>query len=101
MNSEITICFFAFPASVHSVLLLPYFTLLTLIQSSCLDSLPLILQNIVTVIDLLTTADATYDVEKQRDSNISGDDAFARLYSFVESDIKAAHQLSNLFSFFP
>ncbi|XP_057529589.1 uncharacterized protein LOC130808145 isoform X1 [Amaranthus tricolor] len=44
MNSEITICFFAFPASVHSVLLLPYFTLLTLIQSSCLDSLPLILQ---------------------------------------------------------
>ncbi|GAA0163925.1 SNARE protein [Lithospermum erythrorhizon] len=50
----------------------------------------------MTVIDLLTRVDAIcqkydkYDVAKQKDSNISGDDAFARLYASVESDIQAA-----------
>ena len=61
----------------------------------------------MSVIDLLTRVDAIcqkydkYDVEKQRDSNISGDDAFARLYSSVESVIETAHQVSNSFSSFP
>ncbi|CAO2839540.1 unnamed protein product [Amaranthus hypochondriacus] len=56
----------------------------------------------MSVIDLLTRVDAIcqkydkYDVEKQRDSNISGDDAFARLYSSVESDIETAHQKAEL-----
>ncbi|XP_021715757.1 syntaxin-71-like isoform X2 [Chenopodium quinoa] len=52
----------------------------------------------MSVIDILTRVDAIcqkydkYDVEKQRDSNVSGDDAFARLYSSVESDIETAYQ---------
>ncbi|KAB5552411.1 hypothetical protein DKX38_009722 [Salix brachista] len=33
-----------------------------------------------------------YDVEKQKDLNVSGDDAFARLYSSVDADIEAALQ---------
>ncbi|KAL3512144.1 hypothetical protein ACH5RR_024861 [Cinchona calisaya] len=31
-----------------------------------------------------------YDINKQEDSNVSGDDAFSRLYAAVESDIEAA-----------
>lgn len=52
----------------------------------------------MSVIELLTRVDAIckkydkYDVEKQRDLNISGDDAFARLYASVESDIQTALQ---------
>nr|GEW82685.1 syntaxin/epimorphin, conserved site-containing protein [Tanacetum cinerariifolium] len=52
----------------------------------------------MSVIELLTRVDAIckkydkYDVEKQRDLNISGDDAFARLYASVESDIETALQ---------
>ena len=48
----------------------------------------------MSVIDLLTRVDAIcqkydkYDVEKQRDSNISGDDAFARLYSLLNPKLK-------------
>ena len=55
----------------------------------------------MSVIDILTRVDAIcnkydkYDVEKQRDSNIAGDDAFARLYSSVESDIETAYQVLN------
>ncbi|KAI7751339.1 hypothetical protein M8C21_023436 [Ambrosia artemisiifolia] len=54
----------------------------------------------MSVIELLTRVDAIckkydkYDVEKQRDLNISGDDAFARLYAAVESDIESALQKS-------
>lgn len=53
----------------------------------------------MSVIDLLTRVDAIcqkydkYDVEKQRNLNVSGDDAFARLYDTVEADIEAALQV--------
>nr|GMD24773.1 syntaxin-71-like [Ipomoea batatas] len=53
----------------------------------------------MSVIDLLTRVDAIckkydkYDVEKQKDSNISGDDAFARLYGEIESDIETCLQV--------
>ncbi|TXG58521.1 hypothetical protein EZV62_016350 [Acer yangbiense] len=49
----------------------------------------------MSVIDILTRVDAIckkydrYDIEKQKDANVSGDDAFARLYSTVEADIEA------------
>ncbi|ONK80814.1 uncharacterized protein A4U43_C01F22060 [Asparagus officinalis] len=50
----------------------------------------------MSVIDILTRVDAIcqkydrYDVDKQRNENVSGDDGFARLYSSVEDDIDAA-----------
>lgn len=52
----------------------------------------------MSVIDILTRVDAIckkydkYDVA-QKDSNISGEDAFARLYAAVDSDIEAALQV--------
>ncbi|RVW39708.1 Syntaxin-71 [Vitis vinifera] len=52
----------------------------------------------MTVIDILTRVDAIckkydkYDIDKQKDLNVSGDDAFARLYAVVEADIEAALQ---------
>lgn len=52
----------------------------------------------MSVIDILTRVDAIckkydkYDIEKQRDANVSGDDAFARLYAVVEADIESALQ---------
>ncbi|XP_061345756.1 syntaxin-71-like [Gastrolobium bilobum] len=52
----------------------------------------------MSVIDILTRVDSIckkydkYDVEKQKDSNLSGDDAFARLYAVVDADIEAALQ---------
>ncbi|KAM7255246.1 hypothetical protein ACFE04_020487 [Oxalis oulophora] len=52
----------------------------------------------MSVIDILTRVDSIckkydkYDIEKQKDSNLTGDDAFARLYSSVESDIEACLQ---------
>ncbi|MCH95321.1 syntaxin-71-like, partial [Trifolium medium] len=48
--------------------------------------------------DILTRVDSIckkydrYDVVKQNDSNISADDAFAKLYSVVEADIEVALQ---------
>ena len=54
----------------------------------------------MSVIDILTRVDAIcnkydkYDVEKQKDLNVSGDDAFARLYAAVDADIEAALQVS-------
>nr|XP_016449576.1 PREDICTED: syntaxin-71-like [Nicotiana tabacum] len=52
----------------------------------------------MSVIDILTRVDSIckkydrYDIDKQKDSNISGDDAFARLYAAVDADIEAALQ---------
>ncbi|KAL3536287.1 hypothetical protein ACH5RR_004748 [Cinchona calisaya] len=52
----------------------------------------------MSVIEILTRVDAIcnkydrYDIDKQKDANISGDDAFANLYAAVESDIEAALQ---------
>jgi len=52
----------------------------------------------MSVIDFLTRVDSIckkydkYDVERQKDLNVSGDDAFARLYAAVEADIEAALQ---------
>jgi len=52
----------------------------------------------MSVIDILTRVDAIckkydkYDIDKQKDSNVAGDDAFARLYAAVDSDIDAALQ---------
>lgn len=54
----------------------------------------------MSVIDILTRVDAIckkydkYDLEKHKDLNVSGDDAFARLYAVVESDIEAALQVN-------
>lgn len=54
----------------------------------------------MSVIDILTRVDAIckkydkYDFDKQKDLNVSGDDAFARLYTAVEADIDAALQVS-------
>ena len=53
----------------------------------------------MSVIDILTRVDSIckkydkYDVEKHRDSNVSGDDAFARLYASVDADIEALIQV--------
>ncbi|KAK6919021.1 hypothetical protein RJ641_017443 [Dillenia turbinata] len=55
----------------------------------------------MSVIDILTRVDAIckkydkYDMDKQNDSNVSGDDAFARLYGVIEADIEAALQEKN------
>ncbi|XP_057425473.1 syntaxin-71-like [Lotus japonicus] len=52
----------------------------------------------MSVIDLLTRVDTIcnkydkYDVERHRESNLSGDDAFARLYATVDADIEALNQ---------
>ncbi|KAK9985488.1 hypothetical protein SO802_030439 [Lithocarpus litseifolius] len=52
----------------------------------------------MSVIDILTRVDAIckkydkYDVEKQKDVNVAGDDAFARLYAAVEADLESALQ---------
>ncbi|XP_027070847.1 syntaxin-71 [Coffea arabica] len=52
----------------------------------------------MSVIEILTRVDAIckkydkYDIDKQKDANIAGDDAFARLYSAIQSDIEAALQ---------
>ncbi|KAK4755284.1 hypothetical protein SAY87_009041 [Trapa incisa] len=52
----------------------------------------------MSVIDILTRVDAIckkydkYDIDRQKESNVSGDDAFARLYTVVEADIEAAVQ---------
>ncbi|KAH7553596.1 hypothetical protein JRO89_XS12G0031400 [Xanthoceras sorbifolium] len=50
----------------------------------------------MSVIDILTRVDSIckkydkYDIEKQKGGNVSGDDAFARLYGVVEADIEAS-----------
>lgn len=50
----------------------------------------------MSVIDILTRVDAIckkydkYDIERQKDLNVSGDDAFARLYASIEADVEAA-----------
>lgn len=52
------------------------------------------------MIDLITRVDAIckkydkYDVDKQRDLNVAGDDAFARLYGVVEADLDAAIEVT-------
>nr|ALH22087.1 syntaxin-71-like protein [Vincetoxicum mongolicum] len=52
----------------------------------------------MSVIDILTRVDSIckkydkYDIEKHKDSHVSGDDAFARLYASIEEDIEAALQ---------
>ncbi|PSS23666.1 Syntaxin-71 like [Actinidia chinensis var. chinensis] len=58
----------------------------------------------MSVIDILTRVDAIcqrydkYDIDKQKDLNVSGDDAFARLYAAVEADIDVALQKSDAVS---
>lgn len=53
----------------------------------------------MSVIEILTRVDTIckkydkYDVEKHRDGNISGDDAFARLYASVDADIETLNQV--------
>ncbi|XP_059463567.1 syntaxin-71-like [Corylus avellana] len=52
----------------------------------------------MSVIDILTRVDSIckkfdkYDVERQKDLNVFGDDAFARLYAVVETDLEAVLQ---------
>ncbi|KAL4183706.1 hypothetical protein AMTRI_Chr11g156450 [Amborella trichopoda] len=54
----------------------------------------------MSVIDILTRVDAIckkydkYDVDKHKESNVSGDDAFARLYASIETDIDDAIEKS-------
>ena len=56
----------------------------------------------MTVIDILTRVDSIckkydkYDVDKQREANISGDDAFARLYGAFETQIETALEKAEL-----
>ncbi|KAJ4837172.1 Syntaxin-71 [Turnera subulata] len=56
----------------------------------------------MSVIDLITRVDAIckkydkYDVDKQRDQNVFGDDAFARLYGTFESEVDAVAKKSEL-----
>ncbi|RZS13578.1 hypothetical protein BHM03_00045182 [Ensete ventricosum] len=56
----------------------------------------------MSVIDILTRVDAIckkydkYDVDKLNADNVSGDDAFARLYASVEADVESALQVSFL-----
>ncbi|KAK9291217.1 hypothetical protein L1049_009405 [Liquidambar formosana] len=58
----------------------------------------------MSVIDILTRVDAIckkydkYDLDKQKDPNVSGDDAFARLYAAVEADIAASLQKAEVAS---
>ena len=60
----------------------------------------------MSVIDILTSVDSIckkydkYDVEKQRDSNLSADDAFAKLYASVDADIEALLQVTLSFILF-
>lgn len=55
----------------------------------------------MSVIDILTRVDSIckkydkYDIEKHRDQNVSGDDAFSRLYSTVDNDIETALEVGN------
>ncbi|CAI9761082.1 unnamed protein product [Fraxinus pennsylvanica] len=49
---------------------------------------------ILTRVDAIYKKYDKYDIEKQKDSNIAGDDAFARLYAALEFDIEAALQKS-------
>ncbi|WCJ22756.1 syntaxin of plants 71 [Euphorbia peplus] len=55
----------------------------------------------MTVIDLITRVDSIckkydkYDVEKHKDLNVAGDDAFARLYAVVEADLDATVEKSD------
>ncbi|XP_022769718.1 syntaxin-71-like isoform X2 [Durio zibethinus] len=54
----------------------------------------------MTVIDLITRVDAIckkyekYDIDKQKEANVTGDDAFAHLYGVVESELDAVLQKS-------
>ncbi|XP_021906332.1 syntaxin-71-like [Carica papaya] len=54
----------------------------------------------MSVIDLITRVDTIcrkydkYDVDKQRELNVAGDDAFARLYGVVEAELEATLQKS-------
>ncbi|XP_031391308.1 syntaxin-71-like [Punica granatum] len=56
----------------------------------------------MSVIDLITRVDAIckkydkYDVDKQKEPNVAGDDAFARLYGVIEADVESAVQKSEL-----
>ncbi|WZY74048.1 LOW QUALITY PROTEIN: hypothetical protein YC2023_006288 [Brassica napus] len=56
----------------------------------------------MTVIDILTRVDSIckkydkYDVDKQREANVSGDDAFARLYGAFETQIETALEKAEL-----
>ena len=60
----------------------------------------------MSVIDLLTRVDSIcqkyerYDVDKQKNLNVSGDDAFARGYAAVDAEIEAALEVCDLFSLF-
>ncbi|XP_059634196.1 syntaxin-71-like [Cornus florida] len=55
----------------------------------------------MSVIDLITRVDAIckkydkYDIDKHNDLNISGDDAFSRLFAAVEADLNQALQRSD------
>ncbi|KAL7174311.1 hypothetical protein ACSBR2_033551 [Camellia fascicularis] len=52
----------------------------------------------MSVIDLITRVEAMckkyekYDIDKQKEVNVSGDDAFARLYSIFDFDLDQALQ---------
>ncbi|CAI0472372.1 unnamed protein product [Linum tenue] len=56
----------------------------------------------MSVIDILTRVDAIcnkydkYDVEKQKNLNVSGDDAFARGYAAIDAEIEAALEIKGL-----
>lgn len=55
----------------------------------------------MSVIDLLTRVDSIckkydkYDLDKNKDANVTGDDAFVRLYASVDSDIESLLQVAS------
>lgn len=59
----------------------------------------------MSVIDILTRVDSIckkydkYDLDKHKDLNVSGEDAFARLYATVEADIESALEVFLFYSF--
>ncbi|XP_040999546.1 syntaxin-71-like isoform X1 [Juglans microcarpa x Juglans regia] len=50
--------------------------------------------NLITRVDAICKKYEKYDIDKHKDLNVSGDDAFARLYAVIEADAEATFQKS-------
>ena len=49
--------------------------------------------NILTKVDAICKKYNKYDIEKQKDLNVAGDDAFAHLYATVKANLESALQV--------
>ncbi|KAF5451642.1 hypothetical protein F2P56_026732, partial [Juglans regia] len=52
--------------------------------------------NLITRVDAICKKYEKYDIDKHKDLNVSGDDAFARLYAVIEADAEATFQVKGL-----